>query len=450
MRNNFLEEIVRSLDDRIVHDDQLNSALFRQLLDAQRELGLLHGDRPTCPFLRPLIVARSQYAAVARAAESIAVAFEKLADRALEDERLFAALGLTEAEARMARIDPGYSRLCPTSRLDAYFTDTGFKFLEYNAETPAGVGDQMQLEKVLFSLPHNEELLRVYEHWRPEPHTRLLTALLNTYREWSREERQPQIAIVDWEGVATESEFRILQRYFATKGVQSIIVDPNELHYDGQQLKAGDFRIDLVYKRVIIHEFLDRLNETHALARAYRDRRVCMVNSFRSKIVHKKAGFAILSDPSYQDLFDGEELETINRHIPWTRFVEHGKTLFDGAEYDLLSLIRKERERMVLKPNDDYGGHGVFLGWEMDQADWEKAIEGALAQQYVVQERVVLSRTPIPMFSDRVSLEEMFVDFNPYLFENEVEGALVRLSSSGLLNVTAGGGQTALLVLEGI
>jgi uncharacterized membrane protein len=72
----------------------------------------------------------------------------------------------------------------------------------------------------------------------------------------------------------------------------------------------------------------------------------------------------------------------------------------------------------------------------------------ALDRPYVVQERAALPRIPIPMFSDRVRIEEMFVDFNPFLFHNKAEGALVRLSSSSLLNVTSGGGQTALLVLE--
>jgi hypothetical protein len=42
----------------------------------------------------------------------------------------------------------------------------------------------------------------------------------------------------------------------------------------------------------------------------------------------------------------------------------------------------------------------------------------------------------------------MYVDLNPFLFENKVEGALIRLSAGTLLNVTSGGGQTALLVLE--
>jgi len=65
-----------------------------------------------------------------------------------------------------------------------------------------------------------------------------------------------------------------------------------------------------------------------------------------------------------------------------------------------------------------------------------------------VQERVDVKKTSIPAFSHHVSANEMFVDFNPFLFQNKVEGALIRLSSSPLLNVTSGGGQTALLVLE--
>lgn len=102
----------------------------------------------------------------------------------------------------------------------------------------------------------------------------------------------------------------------------------------------------------------------------------------------------------------------------------------------------------MLKPNDDYGGHGVFLGWECDIQQWQDAVRVALQKPYVVQERVNLEKVRIPAYSDRVYLDELFVDFNPFLFQNEVEGALIRLSASSLLNVTSGGGQTALLVLE--
>jgi len=444
----MLGPLVKELDERILNDPSLVPSLFDELIAAQRELGLVFGDRPTCPFLRPHIIARSQYDEVIRASNIIALALEKVADRALRDDEIIAVLGVTEREMKMARIDPGYSRLCVSSRLDAYLSDSGFQFLEYNAETPAGVGDQMQLEKALFGLTHLKKLLAEHSHWRPAPHRRLLQSLLDAYREWGGAEDFPQIAIVDWKGVATESEFRVLQDYFVSEGYRTIITDPRDLSYDNQHLNAGNFRIDIVYKRVVIHEFLERCDEDHPLVRAYADRRICMANSFRTKLAHKKASFAILSDPAYVDLFTSAELEVLRRHIPWTRRVEQCTTVFENAEHDLIELIRRERERLVLKPNDDYGGHGVFIGWETSTEEWERAIELALQRPYVVQQRVPLKKIPITTFSDRVRLEEMFVDFNPFLFHNEVEGALIRLSNSSLLNVTSGGGQTALLVLE--
>jgi uncharacterized circularly permuted ATP-grasp superfamily protein len=448
--NQMLAPVLKELDENTLSDSSLDPAVFERLVSAQRELGLVFGNRPTCPFLRPHVIARSQYDEVAGAACTIAFAVERVVNRALRDDELFAVFGLTEREAQMARVDPGYGRLCVTSRLDSYLTDEGFQFLEYNAEPPAGVGDQMQLEKVLLQLVHVRKFLEQHAHWRPEPHRRLLAALLQTYREWGGEADSPQIAIVDWKGVATESEFYTLKDYFASQGHQTLIVDPRELNYDGRHLSARGTRIDIVYKRVIIHEFLEACDANHPLARAYADGRVCMVNSFRTKVAHKKAGFAILSDPKYEDLFTPEEIAVFRKRIPWTRRVVPAITSFHGKEHDLLPLISDEQQRFVLKPNDDYGGHGVFLGWEASADEWKRAIALASERPYVVQEKVGLQKIQMPMFSGKPRMAEMYVDFNPFLFDNEVEGALIRLSSSEILNVTSGGGQTALLVLEGI
>jgi hypothetical protein len=431
-----------------MRDNTLDLRFLDGLRSAQRELGLLHGDRPTCPFLRPHILSRTKYQTIKTAAETIANAFEKVAREALRNDKLLRLLDLTAAEEEMARVDPGYSRLCITSRLDAYLTSDGFQFLEYNAETPAGVGDQMQLEKVLFRLPQMKDFLESNDHWLPQPHRSLLDALVAAYREWGGEEEYARIAIVDWEGVPTRSEFFVLRDYFELRGYPTIVADPHDLTYDGDRLRVNDFPIDVLYKRVIIHEFLHEFDAQHPLARAYKERRVCMVNSFRTKVAHKKAAFAVLTNPKYAGLFDAHELAAIRKHVPWTRYVEPSTTIFENRELDLLSLIRSERERFVLKPNDDYGGHGVFLGWETEADQWEQEIALAVERSYVVQERAEVDKIAIPAFSDHVTLEEMFVDFNPFLFQNEVEGGLVRLSASSLLNVTSGGGQTALLVLE--
>ena len=88
----------------------------------------------------------------------------------------------------------------------------------------------------------------------------------------------------------------------------------------------------------------------------------------------------------------------------------------------------------MLKPNDDYGGHGVYLGPRLDQPAWENAIAAALSSDYVVQEAVDLSPEDFPIFNEsNWNLQPMFVDTNPFLFRGNVCGAMVRLSSSPIV-----------------
>ena len=436
------------LDNRIASDTQLNAELFERLRAKQSELGLVHGTRTVCSFLRPLVLPRSLYQLISQAAETLAPAFERISMAALEDEALMDELGLTEREEMMARIDPGYAALCVNSRLDTFISTTGFYFLEYNAESPAGLTDQMLVESVLFDLPHMREFLSRYRHWRPQPHVRLLRALLDTYREWGGDKTRPLIAIVDWKGVLTESEFRVIETYFEQEGYPTLVCDPRELEYDGKTLSVKGCAIDIVYKRVIIHEFLEKFDETHPLSRAYAERRVLVANSFRTKLAHKKASFAIISDPRYEYLFTPEQINAARRHIPWTRRIRAGRIVFDDEECDLPELIRRQRTRLVIKPNDDYGGHGVLIGEETTEQVWEQAISQGLEEPFVVQERVPIEKVRMPSYTDKIEWEEMLVDFDPFLFRNEMYGGLARLSSSSLCNVSSGGGVTALLVLE--
>lgn len=439
---------LESLESAILHDESIDLRLYAGLLEAQRRQGLMHGDREICPFLRPHFISREQYTAMTRAAEALAGAFEKLVAAALADNHLFDQFGLTEREARMARFDPGYSRLCVSSRLDSFITDDGFSFLEYNAETPAGTIDQQAFEKVFFTLPYLRDFLDEHPHFCPKPHEKLLLALLATYRSWGGKKEHPNIAIVDWTGVETTPEFEVLRDYFTAQGCPTRIGDPHDLTYDGKTLWLGDFEIDIFYKRVIIHEYLGKFGDDHALALAYADGNVCMANSFRTKIPHKKAGFAVLSEGRYDHLFNDEELAVIRARVPWTRRVRPGLTAFEGAERDLVEILQTERERLVLKPNDDYGGHGVFIGWETEPAAWDERIGFALERDYVVQRRVKARKLSFPLFTDHVESREMLVDFDPFLFDNHAEGALVRLSNTSLCNVSSGGGETGLVVLE--
>lgn len=448
--NNELDNLIGVLNKELYEKHKDDTALFAKLTQVQSDLGLLFDNRPTCPFLRPHLLTRERYDEISNAAQTIAVAAEILTEVALADDKLLAKFDLTDKELQLVRIDPGYERLCATSRLDTFVAGDSFKFLEYNAETPAGVGDQKPLEHVLESIDSTKDFLENNKHWRPRPHQVLLRTLFHVYREFGGRKGKPNIAIVDWDGVPTEAEFYILKDYFESMGFRTLVVDPGELEYDGDQLHAGSFEIDILYKRILTLEFLEKFDDSHPLWRAYVDGNICMANSFKVKIAHKKMSFAIMTDEEYASIFTPRQLEVMVNHIPWTRKVDESKTTLDGKDIDLVAFIRGNRDKFLLKPNDDYGGKGIVLGWESSQGQWDEAINEALSDSFVVQERVPIEKSVFPTFSDKVSLEELLVGFDPFLFQNDVEGGLVRLSSSSLVNVSQGGGQTALIVLEDI
>jgi hypothetical protein len=357
-------------------------------------------------------------------------------------------LCLTEAERNMALVDPGFSTAGVTTRLDAFVHGDEIKFVESNAENPSSLPDQEELNRLLFELPVMASFARHYRLRQFSPVKRLLETLLSTYREWGGLD-VPNVAIVDWKDLPTSSEFVFLQEHFSAHGVPTIICSPDDLEYEQGQLRCGAFRVDLVYKRVIIHEFLARYDDTHPLVRAYVNHDVCLVNPFRCKIMHKKAVFETLTDEERQDWFTTSEKEAISRSVPWTRRVSDRKTTREGRQVNLLAFIRRNRSRLVLKPNDDYGGHGVHFGAQLDKREWDDAIETALSADYIVQDALDLHPEVFPVFSETDwKLQPMFVDTNPFLFRGKVCGAMVRLSGTPIVNVTSGGGETGFFVLH--
>jgi uncharacterized circularly permuted ATP-grasp superfamily protein len=170
-----------------------------------------------------------------------------------------------------------------------------------------------------------------------------------------------------------------------------------------------------------------------------------MVNPFRCKLLHKKASLAVLSDEDNARLFSPQQRQAIESYIPWTRNVTERRTRFHAEEIDLVPFLSDHKDRFVLKPNDEYGGKGIVLGWEAAQSQWDEALAVALTEPYVVQERVPIPSEPYPsLVEGRVEIFDRLVDTNPYIWYGQyVSGSLTRLSTAELMNVTAGGGSTA-------
>jgi len=423
----------------------------KEFLEQVRTAKLTFGERVHCPFLRPVFLSPQDEERVRKVAETIAAIAERLTAAALENSSLLEQFHLRPEEERLLRMNGGYAPASAASRLDAFLLPESLKFTEYNGESPAGAGYSESLSDIFRNLPIMDEFKKRFEVHSYPLSAKLLDALVSTYVDWGGQNKRPQMAIVDWQEVPTWSEFEILKDRFEKMGIPVELADPRDLEFDGKHLIANGKNIELLYRRVLINDIVERPKECEAMVKAYQAGAVCVANNFRCKIPHVKAFFAVLTDEKNARYFSSEERELIQRHVPWTRVVSDIKTEYDGEMVGLLEYIRKHQKNLVMKPSDEYGGKGVTLGWEVEKKEWEAAIKQALPNGkaakeqgcWVVQERIPMRRGTFPFIGkgNKVEFKNMLVDFAPYLFRGRVAGYLTRLSSTGLANVTSGGGQ---------
>jgi hypothetical protein len=439
--HNLLKESNLAEESRVMLDEGLERA---RLIFAGRRLS---------PYLRPHFVTEEDFARICRICETIWSAIEKVKDAAIEDSTIISDLGLTPVERELISINPGYKAVSPTSRLDSFLTDAAYSLVELNGESPAGIAYADAAYEIFSALPVMRRFAESY-NVRPLYGRRfMLAVLLESHEEFlgRKPDHPPQIAIVDLKDMPTQKEFELFKEFFEEQGYPSIICSPDQLQFDNKRLHLGDFQIDIVYKRLLVNEYLPIMKDHPALLDAYRAGSICMVNSFRSKLVHKKALFAILTSASRAGLFTETERKAIRAHVPWTRLVRAEQSDYQEQDIDLLEFASANRHKLVLKPNDDYGGHGIAIGWNTDEIGWQEALRSALANgDYVIQERVPTAREMFPALKDDGSVEfaEQLVDLDPLLFNGKVGSAFTRLSFTELANVTSGGGMVPTFIIS--
>lgn len=440
----LLQEAIQTYHDLLT--DQLAQDSQAQLDEQLRRRGLFFGERPLCTVLRPRFFTPRQYRFLRVKVRLILSAFDKAYRAAIANPEILKQFRLDGWEQELIEHDPGFRSPTPVSRLDAFFITNRdeLRFTEYNAEVPAAGAYGDAFAEVFYGLPVMREFMHRYEVINLPTRHHVMHALLDAYGQWLGRHEMPNLIILDWREVPTYSEFKLFLDYFHSQGLDCVIADPREMEYRNGKLYAGNFRVDLIYKRVLITELVNQGGLDHPVIQAVRDNAVCMVNPFRCKILYKKTSLAVLSDERNQDLFDDNELRAIDDHIPWTRTVEERNTVYDGKPIDLIPFIMKYKDRLVLKPSDEYGGKGIVLGWLADQQEWDKALLSAMETPYIVQERVEIPWESYPsLVDDRTHLSNRMLDTAPFAFYGTyMDGCLTRLGIDPLLNVTAGGGSS--------
>ena len=383
---------------RILESEPYRDMRWVKNLQEQMEAQQLSaGGRLLCPFLRPNFVTQKQYDNLVKTGEALISAVDRMLRLALASPQLLSRMQLFPAEKMLAAADPGYEMSEVSAQLDLQIQNGSLHVLQYNADALSGAAYAEGLSDIFYDCPPVKEFRNRYKLTRIGGKRPFLDALLKAYKMYSaggpKAGVKPKIAILEFRNASGRSEYEIFREYFRAEGYETELVSPEQLEYKNGVLKAGNFEIDLIYRRVSAQEFLLRFTLNHPLVQAYRDRKVCVVNSFRSELSHKRAMFALLTEDALTAKFPANERKAIREHLPWTRVVKAGKATRGDQTVDLIEFIRQNRETLVLLPNDEYTDLNSFIGYEHDDGSWARALRDAQRAPYVVQERTRPTRT---------------------------------------------------------
>ena len=241
-------------------------------LDDQLETSkLIFGGRRLTPYLRPHFVTVVDWHLSRGFRLPSGVALQKVKDAAMEDDRILDELGITEIEGELVKIDPGYSQVSPTARLDSFLTTDSYSYVELNGESPAGIAYADSATRIFESLPVMKKFSERYSVQGFEGSPKLLEVLLSCYEEFlgKKPDEKPTIAIVDLKDLPTQSEFELFKEYFEGSGYNCFICSPDELEFDNGKLLFGGVKLDIVYRRLLFNEYLPIMNKYPALLHAY-------------------------------------------------------------------------------------------------------------------------------------------------------------------------------------
>ncbi|HPT28975.1 MAG TPA: hypothetical protein PLZ95_21320, partial [Bryobacteraceae bacterium] len=369
----------------------------------------------------------------------------RVRDLALTQPALMARMDLLPAEKMLATVDPGYASPMVAALLDAWISDEGVHVWGGVGDLPSGVLYGEALADLYINSGMMKALKKKYKYklTKMGGAKPLIQAVLKAWKEFGGK-RAPRIAILQLRlpfDTVECNEAALMAELLRQAGHVVEIVNPEDLEYRDGVLSAGGRPIDVVWRNIRAHEFLMHFDLRHALVRAYRDRAVCVVNSFRAELTRKRALLALLTDDQVTAKFPAAERHAIKASVPWTRLVTQSKTQYGGETVDLPEFVMKNKERLVLRPNDGSldAEAPAYDGATTPERDWARALRTALSHGYVVQERQDRESVsfPVDQYGDLI-YRDFVVSLSPHSFMGKAHGATARVNAAGGFSTLSG------------
>ncbi len=437
---------------RLANDPTWAAEELKAIGDYCAENGALYGGKPVPVPIKPHFISPTQRRLLQRSLSHLHSALEKFIHVWLDSKELQDMWGVTDGEMELYKVDPGFPNSIQIARFDAFLHDTDLKFLEFNCDSPGGTGYADVIHHAFIDMFDRNDMggrYHVSNRQRLLHLTDSLVQCYNTWREGKDRPEKPFIAVCDWKEVGSKPDIDITIKHLCDDGMDAVFADPREMELRDDGLYFQDKRVDLVYKRVIVKELVHEPN-AQALAEAYKRGQICMVNPPRSVIPGNKKILAALRRPDVLRRLNAQERQAVADFVPWTEVFRDEKVEFMGFTVNLADFVRDNKDQLVLKAAQSYGGKDVFLGFETAQEDWEALMDKHLADgTWIVQRLVPIPKELFPQIDgDQVNMNLMNVNINPLAFNGQYAGSYTRISKKNVINVSFGGGMTATMTIE--
>jgi hypothetical protein len=390
-------------------DPRARRGLFRAVQRAEAAVQLFHRHRPggrPVPHpiaLTPFVVPRRLVPTLARLADCVH-RFQAEAPRLyhLDAPGFRACCPLREPsrrwlDARAARPRPWTLMIRPDVGLDAVATAPGGArpvLFETNATALAGLYNHAAGVEILEAEVFRRLLAPAERRRLRRPPDLLALTVRWVVRAARRLGCRGALGVAFLEDagpVAGYSEIPRLMRAFRARGVRVAHGTPGDLTVRRGAVYLKGVRVDIAYRDLGYDDVGPPPGDGDRRLTGFRllGERGAIVPGFAGEFGHKGL-LECLTDPAYAYLFTPAERRLLAACVPWTRVLAPRLTTDPaGRCVDLPELVRRDRARLLIKPNVGSSGEGVLLGAEVTAARWERRIDRALREPgaWVVQER---------------------------------------------------------------
>ncbi|MHC4601532.1 MAG: hypothetical protein ACYS47_21265 [Planctomycetota bacterium] len=431
-----------------------NGQLHRELSQEMTDKGCTFAAGPMPIYIKPYFIDAKWRDEIIRTTEASIRVMDKVSDLYYDQPETRPMFYLSEAETELSEIPHGYPGRVMITRNDAFMTDDDLQYVEFNADSPGGPMYSDMQATITEGFPVFKTLAETYDIHRDKIMPRVLQTLLHCYRAWGGTKEHPAIVITAGKAGGTLPEFLAIVEWFKRQGITSTFCDTREWSYDGKTLAAPDGTVpDIIWRRGWIGDWSHVMPDIKNILAGLRDRKACLVNPLNSVLGSNKSLLAVIQRDDIMKMFDTIEAEFVRNNVPWTRVVEEGKTTdWNGKTIDLPEFIGKNREQLIFKPIDQYGGKDVVIGPAVNDGEWDTWVSKALAGKFIVQKFVHIPEEDLPTLDEEkneIIWTKKKINVNFYAYGGKYTGGVVRSSDSPVINVHKGGGMTPIMYVFG-